>query len=194
MSCGGETMVDDPILHRALTAWMEGSDGGRLDLPSGHLDEAVLYRLSQPGGLDAAAEAELDHLSLCPVCLAAWNEWLDTEEIIDGDGDERVEPTCSVGFLKAAAASLYQGPLSLVSSCGRFELSVYPELREHGRGLVTLEVLGADEVHERGFCVVRDGVGTVILQGSIEDGRLAGRIDDLSLLDLKTWTVLVSNR
>ncbi len=182
-------MTDQQMITQALTVWAsEQSEDERRDPAETHLTDTALYRLAVAGGLEDASDDERQHLALCPSCLAAWASWGDTLEIVAGEDD--AEELCGIGLLKAAAASMFQEPLSLLSTCGRFELSVYPEREEGRRGLVTLEILDTADSEGR-CCVVRDGAGTILLQGVIEEGRVAGRIDDLAALDLKTWTVFI---
>ena len=183
-------MTDQQMITRALSAWAsEQSEDERHNPAGSHLADTALYRLAAAGGLEDASDEEREHLALCPSCLAAWASWCDSLEIVAGEA-ETSEARCGIGLLKAASASLFQEPLSLLSTCGRFELSVYPEREEGRRGLVTLEVLDAADSEGR-CCEVRDGAGTILLQGIIEEGRVAGRIDDLAALDLKTWTVFI---
>ncbi len=184
-------MSDEILVRKALAVWQES---GETQEHVGHLAEEALYRLAVPGGLDKAAVEELEHLSLCPACQTEWAAWLDSFEIVNTT-DEHVDENDTVlgfGLLKAAAASLFSEPVCLESSCGRFELSVFPDMDKPERAMVVLEVKAGGRNLDGRYCVVRDGSGAVICKGVLEDGRCAGRIAELSLLDLKTWTVLVS--
>ncbi len=184
-------MVEDKVLFNALRVWQTGDDSRKAALPGDHLSEDELYSLAEPGGLERAPEPVLEHLSFCAVCQNGWVEWLDSLAILNDKSDTPgISRTIGHGYLKAASASLFAEPVCLTSSCGRFELSVYPELDNPSRGMVTLEVKqGVDELQSC-YCVVRDGTSAIILQGFLDDGRLAARVDELAQLDLKTWTVV----
>lgn len=187
----GEAMSDDIMIRMALSAWQKAAAEGDPSKAGEHLAEETLYRLAMPGGLQSGADKDLQHLSLCPECQEEWISWLDSlETLSDEQLTEEEDLQLGVGFLKAASSpSLFAEPVSLESACKRFELAVYPELDRLGQGMVVIEVKRDENVFEGKYCTVRGGTGGIILQGRIEDSRLAGRISDLSSLDLKTWTV-----
>jgi len=182
--------MTDKSLVSALEAWQSCHVPSESDI---HCSDEQLWRLTQRGGGAAMAEAEAEHLSTCPECLARWAEWAEVAAIMDSDeAEERGETCAGIGFLKAASASLYREPVSLESSCGRFELTVYPDLEIAGKGLLTVEVVDHPERFEGRCCVVRDTTGDIIVSGVFEDGRVAGRSEDLSRIHLKTWTIVVT--
>ena len=99
------------------------------------------------------------------------------------------------GLLKAAASVDWKNPLQLESSCGQFLLTVFPEVDSSERGLVTLEVKELEQgtVVERQRLVVRDAEGMILLAGTMQDGRLAGRNHNLQDLKLDSWTLVAEN-
>lgn len=185
-------MQDESLIHKALSAWKLLPGEQLKGSTQKHLGEEILYQLALPGGLQDAAAEDLEHLSLCPVCLKEWSSWLESLDILaDNEEDTNGQDIhLSFGFLKAASASLFTEPISLDSACGRFELSIYPDREQVKQGMIVIEIRKDAKSFENRYCVVRDGTGTIILRGMLEDGRLAGRLDDLSQLDLKTWTVV----
>lgn len=193
-------MMVDEKMKKVLQLWQSYGEFCENELeaepvPGDHLGEQELYQLAGKGGLENASEAAVEHLSRCRRCRESWEAWLETQAILAADDDaEEDDRHLAAGFLWAASSSLWREPVSLPSSCGRFELCLYPELDHPSRGMVVLEVREGSMEGEPGYCVVRDGTGAVILQGTPEDGRLAGRVEELSLLDLKTWTVVADGR
>lgn len=192
-------MVDE-TMKKVLELWQSHGEFFEDELeaepvPGAHLEEQELYQLAGKGGLENASEAAVEHLSRCRRCRENWEAWLETHAILAAEDDaEEDDRHLAAGFLRAASSSLWREPVSLPSSCGRFELCVYPELGHPSRGIVVLEVQEESMEGEPVYCVVRDGTGAVILQGMPEDGRLAGRVEELSALDLKTWTVVADGK
>lgn len=186
----GDEMIKDTYVGKALEMWQENVSES---VVGEHLAEETLYRLASPGGIAAGTDEEIEHLCLCTLCRREWNSWMESLDILT-DEDESLEEggmVLSGGLLKAASASLFSETVSLESGCGRFELSIFPNLDQPELAMVVIELKQDMEKLEGKYCVVRDGTGAVILKGVIEDGRCAGRISSLSTLDLKTWTVLV---
>lgn len=183
-------MGNDTFIRKALEVWQESSQQAVADA---HLDEEVLYRLATPGGLAGGSEQEIIHLTMCAQCRREWQSWQESIAIAEDEGElDSFDVVLSGGMLKAASASLFSEPVSLTSGCGKFELSLFPELDMPDKAMVVIEVLQDQAGFEGRYCVVKDGKGAVLLKGVIEDGRCAGRVDSLSALDLKTWTVQVN--
>lgn len=190
LSFWGDEMIKDAFIRKALDVWQENAPELKV---SDHLSEETLYRLACPGGIAGGTDEEVEHLSSCTLCRREWNSWMESLDILT-DEEERLEDggmVLSGGLLKAASASLFSETVTLESGCGRFELSIFPNLDQPDRAMVVIEVKMDMEKLEGKYCVVRDGTAAVILKGVIEDGRCAGRIASLSTLDLKTWTVQV---
>ena len=184
-------MTEETGIYKALRVWGEEWQDGGFEDTGEHLSESVIYKLAEPGGLQNADQKDVEHLSLCPLCQETWVGWLESLEILHDENDSSGERLLSAGFLKAASSSLFNDPVTLESACGMFELSVFPDLDDPGRALVTLELKAEEHKYNRKYCSVRDGRGMLLLKGIFDDGRLAGRVDNISSLDLKTWTVVV---
>lgn len=183
-------MDEDTFIRKAFEAWQENSQQA---VTGEHLGEEVLYRLASPGGLGSGSIQEITHLTMCAQCRQEWQSWQESIAIVeDEEESEPIDVVLSGGMLKAASASLFSEPVSLTSGCGKFELSLFPELDMPDKAMVVIEVLQDQAGFEGRYCVVKDGKGVVLLKGVIEDGRCAGRVDSLSVLDLKTWTVQVN--
>lgn len=174
------------FLKNVLGMWLNADTPAIND---NHLTDSELYNLASDHGLQHAEVNTLEHLSLCPTCMRAWLEWKETLEILEEQEEEKADEYFATGLLRAASASLYSEPLSLPSSCGRFELTIFPDMEANNQAMVVLEVVESQDMFNGVFAVVRDGSSRVILQGTIEDARCAGRINELNSLDLKTWTV-----
>ncbi len=183
-------MGEDTFVGKAFEVWQKDSQQA---VAGEHLEEDVLYRLACPGGLGSGSEQEIVHLTMCAKCRQEWQRW--QESIVIVEDEEELEPldvVLSGGMLKAASASLFSEPVSLTSGCGKFELSLFPDLDMPDKAMVVIEVVQEQAGFEGRYCVVKDGKGAVLLKGVIEDDRCAGRVDSLSVLDLKTWTVQVN--
>ncbi len=186
-------MKETNFVTNALKVWQEGGCDRGADVA--HLDEDILFRLACAAGLEDASEQEITHLAGCGQCRKEWCRW--QEAIVDADEvaadndrwDLADEPVLGWGGLKAAAASLFVEPVSLLSECGRFELSLFPDVDVADSGLIVIEVMHDQALFEGRSCVVRDGNGMVLIQGKIEDGRCAGRGASLYSFALQTWTV-----
>ncbi|MCG8617987.1 MAG: hypothetical protein MI802_17375 [Desulfobacterales bacterium] len=176
-------------LTSALHTWQMWKQ----EAPAPHLTPEAIYRLSRPGGLAGATEADLDHLASCPDCLAGWELLCVLEET--PDISETSADIISFGRLKAAAtkaAAPGSAPVYLESGCGRFKLGIFPEPGHPGKGMVTLDVIGTDVSDQGATATVKDAAGQVILTGKITHGRTAGRIDEIDTLDLSLWTVTLT--
>ncbi len=188
-------MGKDETIMKAMQIWQSQPEGVVHGTPGGvHLKSDALYRLAECSGLKEASEQELEHLSLCPICLAAWVEWQESLQILKMT-DSGPAVMMTYGLLKAAASTEWKEPQQLESACGRFLLTVFPELDSPGRGLITLELKAQeqDTAVEGQRLVVRDAEGMVLLAGTLRDGRLAGRNDNLYAIKLASWTIVSEN-
>ena len=162
-----------------------------------HLSMEDLYRMAEPGGMDRAAEKAVDHLSLCPACIEEWASWrraITTLEELEGDeaAPEKAVPDFTYGMKEAAATARPDEPVSIRSSCGRFVLGILPKVNDPEKGMVTLEAVADEEMVVEGKSVMlRDRNGLLLLEGTLCNGRLARLCEDLSRIDLSTWTLVV---
>jgi hypothetical protein len=153
--------------------------------------------MAEPGGIEKCPKEEVNHLSLCPLCLKQWADWrkaisavADLEE--GNDPQEEEASSMTYGLLKAAATDKPKGPISLRSICGKFLLNLLPRVDDPEKGMVTLETTGPEDASLEGRHVtVRDGKGLVFLEGTLRHGRLARLCEILSDIDLNTWTIVL---
>jgi hypothetical protein len=180
-------------LEAILKAWQaDALKAQSEDRTSGeHLSPETLYRLALPAGAKQPAPEKLQHLSLCPLCLREWAFW--RQALSDAEESDDPPPfSMTYGLLKAAAAGKPQESIRMESACGRFCLSVLPQLKSAEEALVTLEVI-ADQSSRwnNRRAIVRDSQGQVLLEGLFQQGHLARRHQHLSAMDLSKWTVVV---
>lgn len=181
-------------LANALSAWY-----GDHTVPRDHLPLETLYRFSLDRGLETASDSDLDHLAACPDCMDQWELLcqMDAESGDDlspgGDLSTEKEPAPMIGWgrLKAAADDGFE-PMVLKSDCGRFQLGLFPEPGEAGKGMVTLDVLSGTPAMEGARVLVKDAAGHTVLAARILHGRTAARIGNLDTLDFSLWTVSLS--
>lgn len=153
-----------------------------------HLPDDVLYQMAEEGGVAEAPAEAVEHLSFCPVCMENWAAWRDAISVVEED-DEENAPRMSFGYLKAAAIVEKREPISSLSTCGRFKLKVEPPLDTGGKWLVILEATAdAGSSFEGRNVEVRDKNNRMLLDGKIEQGRLARFRSSLDDFDLSTWT------
>lgn len=182
--------MENKDLLQALNTWQ-----GHFvpEIGESHLTDEQFYRIAMSEGQADSQNDDIEHLSLCAACQKKWVDWLDTVDILKSDVTENSGQICSgVGFLKAASASVYKEPVTLESTCGRFELTVYPDLDFASGAMLAVEALKELPQFEGRRCVVRDANGLLLVSGVIEDGRVADRIMDLASADLTTWTIVLS--
>ena len=167
---------------------------------TGHLAEEDLYRMAESGGMDRAGEKALDHLSLCPACLSEWAAWRRAitalEELETGEADqEGTVPQFTYGMREAAATAGSGEPLSIQSRCGRFVLGILPKVNDPEKGMITLEAVADEDMSVEGKSVMlRDRNGRLLLEGTLHNGRLARLCENLSGIDLTTWTLMVDRK
>jgi hypothetical protein len=177
-------------LEEYLRIWEEETLSG--PQPEGaHLSGETLYSLARAGGVQNAEPAAAEHLSRCARCLRQWADWRKALTALEGPSQEE-PPLTACGMLKAAAAPERQEPLTLKSDCGRFTIRILPQLGEPERGMIAVE---ASPEHAAGLegkeVTLRDRRGRVLLQGRLRQGRVARRAQDLSGIDLGTWTLML---
>lgn len=162
-----------------------------------HLSMEDLYRMAEPGGMAKAGEEAMEHLSLCPACLEEWASWRRAITILEDLKREEAEPEESVpdfayGMREAAATGRPDEPVSIRSRCGRFVLGILPKVNDPEKGMVTLEAVADEEISVEGKSVMlRDRNGLLLLEGTLRNGRLARLCEDLSRIDLSTWSLVV---
>lgn len=197
----GDDMMKENTLEAYLEIW-KGARSAQL-VPDagkgGHIPLPGLYRMAGEGGIDGASDAEVDHLSLCPDCLARWARWRQAiceAEALDGAEAEAADgpAVLTCGFREAAASWGPGEPVTMRSGCGRFILGLLPQVDDPDKGLVTLEAAadGTLSVEGRRF-IVRDRNGVVILDGRLRQGRLARTCERLKDLDLSAWTLVMDD-
>lgn len=183
--------MNKTTIKKALKTWADHCPTAE---DRDHLDMARIYQLSRPNGMAHAEAYEMDHLSMCPMCMDKWAACaaLSDFETADGYEAESGKTIMSCGFLEAAATE-FKEPLFLKSSCRRFILGLLPELGEPAKGMAVLEAVSEKEQAFEGMeASVQDAGGIRILKGALRHGRAATRVDDLNSLDLSTWTVVLT--
>lgn len=165
-----------------------------------HLSMEMLYRMAGPGGIEKSSTDEVDHLSLCSECLEKWASWRRAITVVAefekiNAGEENAFPLITYGLREAAASLASREPVSMRSSCGKFVLSLLPQVDNPDKGLVTIEAAadGTMSVEGRHF-IVRDRNGIVVLEGKLHHGRLARACDRLTDFDLSAWTLAVNDK
>ena len=159
-----------------------------------HLESEVLYKMAAQGGIANSEKYEADHLSMCPKCLNEWAAWRRAISAVEETNEKQEEysDVMAYGLLKAAATEGINEPVTLTSECGRFTLSVFPQVDAPEKGIITLETSeNGPYNYEDHFAIVRDLNGLVLLEGKIQNGRLARKFENLNRIDLSTWTVVV---
>lgn len=184
-----------PGLEDALELWREEREKGTVaGAAGGHVPREALRRLAEPEGLDRARPEDLDHLSLCPRCLA---EWAAAVRAGAGAREPRGAPALDYGLLEAAATR--DAPTAsrrLRTRSGAYVLALSPNVDDPSRGLVTLEVdpAFAPGLEGRRVKVYASASGEALLDGVVRSGCLARRCEDLAAVDLgRGWTVVVTD-
>jgi len=159
----------------------------------GHLQDEVIYRLAEDGGLKSASHDELTHLGKCSLCMEEWSAWRQAISAADesvNNVDTDAQARVSYGFLQAAASS-ERRPFSLLSSCGRFSVDVMPLIDDPARVMMVFKICDPDDSGlENQVVSLRDRNGTIFLQGCIQNGQFARHVDNLDRLDLTTWSLI----
>ncbi|MCP4623091.1 MAG: hypothetical protein GY850_06120 [bacterium] len=165
-----------------------------------HLSRRELHAMAETGGIEKAGKESMAHLSGCPVCLHEWAEWRRAISTVEGleeeddEDDEQMPFSVSHGMLEAAATEGKKRSLRLNSKCGKYTLGLNLQMDDPGRGMITLEAATAEGVSvEDRQVTVRDRNGLVLVKGRLRNGRLARVHDNISEIDLTTWTVFLKN-
>jgi len=183
-------MIPDKQLKQYMNHWQAVYE--RSPRETLHLTNERIYELAEPGVLDSAPSAEIEHLSLCASCMKEWALWCQVQaeqpEFFEDDQPSAI----SGGMLKAAASPGEREALKLVSACGRFRLGMLPEMENPEKGLVTLET-AADAVGKfNGNKVsIRDAKNRIILKGTIENDRIARPCKGFQEIDLSSWSIVI---
>ncbi len=193
-------MTDSNNLSQAFHSWREAKledfqDDNSISPLNHHLDEKVLLRLADSGGLEKATTIELEHLDNCPLCMAEWAAWRRALSAADDCGEsdfgkdlnDEFFSQQAFGYLEAAASDTPKSQaLVLESSCGTYRLEILPDRQENSEGMIILSRLTKNSAVE---VSVRDRTGRIIISGPLENGRLARIHKNLDELDLSIWTV-----
>ncbi len=182
-------MENDQTINSYIRQWYEhdrkNPDNDR------HLSDETLYAMAQTRGLKSASQDDLDHFSLCPVCMEKWSGHLKPAALTNSPRMEADDYFMTWGTAMAASDELFE-PVTLESGCKRFRLVILPDMEEIELGKAELLPHPAvKEAHEGRHATVRDKNGRIILKGRIRGGRLARRINALSKLDLQKWTIVI---
>jgi hypothetical protein len=157
-----------------------------------HLSEKVLYQMALSGGITEADSQNLGHLSFCPLCLYKWAKFRKSISDIEEAANYEEQRFLAWGMMEAAATDKPIEAVRLKSSCGKFFLGLLPQMGDPENGMITLELeLKTASELEGHKATVRDHNGRVLLEGSLCQGRLARRIENLSNINLIRWTVIV---
>lgn len=180
-------------LKRYLDIWRQSAELMQTE-PDAHLPSDTLFRLAEPGGITAATAEDLSHLSGCPACIHQWAEWRKALSAVSDMEEEAESQDISFGIRQAAATERpSREPSTLPSSCGRFSLSMFPDIKNPGKGMVVLKVAGQSKTSLEGRSItIRDINGIVLMSGTLRDGELARRYDNISDFDLSAWTIVAS--
>ncbi|BBO92954.1 hypothetical protein [Desulfosarcina ovata] len=156
-----------------------------------HPDFDEIYKMAQPDGIKNATNASIEHISHCPICMKEWAKWRRAISAVAIEEDEE-DRYMSYGMLEAAATEDTSESVSLQSTCGKFTLSLLPRLDDPEKGMITLEAVGSSEFDLEGQRVVlRDRKGRTLLEGKLRHGRIARNCENLTDIDLSTWTIVV---
>lgn len=177
-------------LNEYLKIWR---DVGEHAASGHHLASDTLYQMARDGGLEQASPADVAHLSLCPVCVNQWAEWRKALSAVAALEGEPPAATLTYGIRQAAATrKTVAEPVRLPSACGRFVLSLLPQMDDPDRGMVALEAVGEGGRELDGQSVIaKDRLGIVMIAGRLREGRLARRSDQISTFNLTLWTLVV---
>ena len=183
-------MNTEKQIESCLRVWKEDALERMRD--TAHLPDETLYTMAEKDGINNAAPEALEHLSLCPICMEKWAAWHESISMVEEDEAE-ADMIMSYGTheLKAAATEKPFEPVTSKSSCGRFNLGLFPQVDNPEKGLVTLDVIKTGDIsYENRYVMVRDRNGRIFLKGKIHQNRLARRCENLSDIDLSKWTVM----
>ncbi|RKY26794.1 MAG: hypothetical protein DRP61_05410 [Candidatus Omnitrophota bacterium] len=141
-----------------------------------HISIDELYDfLNQNVSLERRAEI-MEHLIRCSVCSKKLKELMEAEEKANA---------MDVVFLKAAATFKPEWPIRVQTEGGKYIVTISPHEEEPERGLITVEVdrYWTRQIEGRPI-VVRDGNKRELLRGTVINGKVAGKLDKLSDIEL----------
>ena len=174
--------------QEALTTWAKYSPALK-----NHILEQRLYLFSLANGLQEADKDEINHLSLCPQCLNIWKTFCDLSASTRADDYDTKgsESILSFGVLQAASSE-FTKPVYIKSDCERFMLGIFPETGNLKKAMIVLETVGDEKIYHEMTSLVKDAEGLTILDAKIKHGRAAVKIDNLDIINLSTWSVVLS--
>jgi hypothetical protein len=155
-----------------------------------HLSLERLYEFSLTDGLKNAQEYEIQHLSLCPICLDKWEIFCLSAQPFAADDYDKDLPVLSCGFLKAASSGFTE-PLYIRSDCKKFMLGIFPEIDNPAKGMAVLETIDEKKSYDDMEATIMDAKGKIVLKNIIKHGRAATKIEILDTLDLSKWTIVL---
>jgi hypothetical protein len=165
-----------------------------------HLSAEVLYNMACPAGLEASTPEAMNHLSRCPLCLEEWVQWRSALSAVaslehEHGEEDGASTVMACGMREAAATAGSEEAVNIRSSCGRFVFGLFPQVDHPEKGMLTLEAVSDGHVNVEGkYAIVRDGNGSVVLEGRLHHGRLARICNHISEIDLSTWTLVVNEK
>jgi len=177
-------------IRSALKIWAEYTP-----LPEDHIPQQRLYIFSLTNGLKKACKNEIRHLSLCPRCFDVWKFFCDLENPdsrADDYTDSGSRTILSCGTLQAASSG-FTGPVYIKSDCGRFMLGILPETGSLKKAMIVLETANNGTSYQGMRAMVKDAGGIIILDAGISHGRAAAKTDRLDIIDLSTWSLVLSD-
>ncbi len=179
-------------LRDGLQLWKKHQD---ISLPADqeHISEIYMYQLATPKGFQQADASLLGHLSHCPLCLERWfDACIEQEHLEELGKKDASDDWYSGGMLEAAATKEISSTLQLKSSCGHFQLSLYPDENQPGQGMITLEYLGTSKKNPEGKeVVIKDRSGHILMEGVLRGGRVARISEHFEKLDLQVWSIQI---
>ncbi len=175
-------------IREALKTWAK-----YLPLPKNHISKQKLYMFSLENGLQKADKDEINHLSLCPQCLDAWKTFCDlsTSTRADDYDEKGGGSILSFGTLQAASSG-FTKPVYIKSDCERFMLGIFPETGNLKKAMIVLETVDDEKLYQEMTAQVKDAEGITILDAKIKHGRAAVKTDNLDIINLSTWSVVLS--
>ena len=174
--------------REALKTWAKYSPS-----PKNHIGEQRLYLFSLENGLQKADKDEIKHLSLCSQCLDIWKTFCDlsTSTWADDYDKKGSQGILSFGTLQAASAE-FTKPVYIKSDCERFMLGIFPETGNLKKAMIVLETVDDEKIYHGMTAQVKDAEGVTILDAKIKHGRAAVKTDNLDIINLSTWSIVLS--
>ncbi len=178
-------------LKAGLKIWGK-EEGTSVSTQGEHLSGTEFLRFTRPGGMETAPSERKEHLSNCSLCLQRWFEISEEQGFVEDLSEDLSSDDWYSGGMMEAAAGELSSSLTLRSRCGEFQLSLYPDEKKKGEGMITLEYVGSsDRGIEGRWVTVKDIKGFVLLDGAIRVGRIATISRDFNIMDLQAWSVQV---